>query len=76
MNYTANIKIKKDKNIVKAFMPEMKHSKNSRAWYKIITLKKHIKFQIYAHDVVALRATMNTILRLLSVYEEGKHGNI
>ncbi len=69
------IKIKRDDNISKAFEAELNHSKNRRAEYTIKKLKNHLKFVIKAEDVVAMRATVNTILRLLDVYEKGKNGN-
>ncbi len=69
------ITIRRDDNISKAFEAELKHSKNRRAEYKIEKLKNHLKFVIRADDVVAMRATVNTILRLLDVYEKGKNGN-
>ena len=67
------IQIKKDKNIIKAFKDEKKHSRRSD--YEIKELKNHINFVVKAKDYVAMRATVNTILRLLDVYQKGKNGD-
>ncbi|MBS3112575.1 hypothetical protein J4418_00625 [Candidatus Woesearchaeota archaeon] len=69
MNYHAEITIKKDiENLYKSFLPEI--ASTPRA---IINLKKtdnKLKFIIEAQDSVALRAILNSITKLLDVYEK------
>jgi len=71
MNCTASIEIQGDKNTIKAFEPEQNHLKNDRSSYKIKQKINKIIFNIRAKDLVALRATINTILRLAQVYQNG-----
>jgi len=73
MNYTATIKTKIDEKIIKAFSSEQKTTKRSH--YEIKRLKDSIIFSIKAKDATALRATLNSITRLLSVYEQVKNGS-
>jgi tRNA threonylcarbamoyladenosine modification (KEOPS) complex Pcc1 subunit len=70
MNFEATISTDFDENIIKVFAPENKHSKNSRSKYSVIKKDDLIIFNIKAKDAVALRATLNTITRLLSIFEK------
>ncbi|MBW2992208.1 hypothetical protein KY345_03250 [Candidatus Woesearchaeota archaeon] len=54
--------------IFRVFQPEI--SKKDRAGFEIIKEKNHIKFLVEAKDSVALRATLNSITKLLTVYEK------
>ena len=55
-------------NLLKVFHPEI--SKKDRSGFDIIKEKDQIKFLIDAKDSVALRATLNMITKLLTVYEK------
>jgi len=69
MKLTATIKAYGEpKEIFACFKPELKDKK--RAYYKIIQKKDYILFEIEAENSVALRATLNGITRLLTVYEK------
>lgn len=72
MDYKSSIIIKTDhaKDIKTIFNPENKDSPNQRASYDIITKKDIIEFKITAKDSVSLRATLNSITKLLTVYEK------
>lgn len=62
-----------DKNpekILKVFQPEI--SKKDRSGFRIIKEKKCLKFLVEAKDSVALRATLNSITKLLTVFEKAK----
>lgn len=69
MNYTATIKVTGDpEKITKCFEPEV--NEKNRANFIIKKEKDHVLFEINAEDSVALRATMNSITKLLTTYEK------
>ncbi len=71
MKYSASIIVKGNPgNIYKCFFPEAKHLKSNRSDYKIEKNKEGVLFKISADDSVALRATLNSITKLLTVYEK------
>jgi len=73
MNLTAEIIVKEDiDKIEKIFIPEEKTFKNQRAGYEIIKSKDKLVFKIKAKDGSALRAVLNSITKLISVYETSK----
>lgn len=70
MKILANITVY-DKNpdkILKVFQPEI--SKGKRSGFEIVKEKDNIEFLIESKDSVALRATLNSITKLLTVYEK------
>ena len=72
MKILANI-IVHDKNpedLYKIFQPEI--SEKDRSGFGIIKEKDCLKFEVKAEDSVALRATLNSITKLLTVYEKVK----
>ena len=78
MKYKAEIKVSGDAEaIYKSFEPEIKEQDRSR--FTIEKQEHGVLFVIEAADSVALRATLNTITKLLSVYEslggENEKGN-
>ena len=72
MNYnsTINIKLKKPKELLKIFQPELKNSINDRSNYKIQEKKDSLNFIIFAKDSVSLRSVLNSITKLLTIYEK------
>ena len=72
MRILANLTVydKNPEKIFKAFQPEI--SKRDRSGFSIVKEKDHLKFLVEAKDSVALRATLNSITKLLTVYEKVK----
>jgi len=69
MNYKAEIKAYGDADrLYKCFQPEI--HKGERSNFKLKKEKDCLVFEIGAKDAVALRATMNSIAKLLNVYEK------
>ncbi len=56
------------KKIIACFGPELRDEKRSN--FKIIQKENHVLFEVEADDSVALRATLNGITKLLTVYEK------
>jgi tRNA threonylcarbamoyladenosine modification (KEOPS) complex Pcc1 subunit len=73
MKFSAEIIVKEDAhNIQKLFEPEEKSFDNQRAGYELKKTKDSIVFLISAEDSTALKAVLNSITKLLSVYEKTK----
>ena len=71
MIYSAKIRVYKNPAIIyKCFISESKTLKTDRSNYNIKKYKDYVEFDIKAKDSVALRATLNSITKLLSVYEK------
>ncbi len=70
MKYSAKINVEEGADLMKCFHPEK--FEKERSSYKIKRIKNAIVFEIKARDIAALRATMNSITQLLSVYERMK----
>ena len=71
MIYSAKIRVYKNPVIIyKCFVSESKNLKTHRSSYTIKKRKDYIEFNIKANDSVALRATLNSITKLLTVYEK------
>jgi tRNA threonylcarbamoyladenosine modification (KEOPS) complex Pcc1 subunit len=69
MNYKAEIKVYGDpEKISKCFEPET--NEKNRANFSLKKEKDHVLFEINAKDSVALRATLNSITKLLTTYEK------
>ena len=56
--------------LLKVFGPEV--SKKDRSGFDIKESKGKVTFLVSARDSVALRATLNSITKLLTVYEKAK----
>ncbi len=73
MKLCAKIIVDKDiAKIEKLFLPELKDAKKSRSSYTLVKDEGELVFDIVADDSVALRATLNSITKLLTVYENMK----
>ena len=73
MNLISEIIVREDiHNIEKLFIAEEKSFKNQRASYQIKKSKDKLVFKINAKDSSALRAVLNSITKLISVYEKTK----
>ena len=71
MIYSAKIKAYKNPAIIyKCFISESKSLKTDRSNYIIKKYKNYVEFEIEAKDSVALRATLNSITKVLTVYEK------
>jgi tRNA threonylcarbamoyladenosine modification (KEOPS) complex Pcc1 subunit len=69
----AEIRIYEDTETVKKlFQSELKESKTDRASYAIEKKKDCLIFKIKAKDIVALRAMLNSITKILEVHEKLK----
>ena len=69
MNYEADIKVYGDVDrIIKVFHSETE--KKDRSQFKILKKENYALFKITAKDSVALRATLNSISKLLTAYEK------
>jgi len=69
MKYKSEIKVYGDiDKIIKSFEPET--GKKDRSKFSIKKEKDYVLFEIEATDSVALRATLNRITKLLTVYEK------
>jgi len=73
MKLSAEITIQEDAhNIQKLFEAEEKVFDNKRASYEIKKNKDALVFKISAEDSTALKAVLNSITKLLAVYEKAK----
>ncbi|MDP2750232.1 MAG: KEOPS complex subunit Pcc1 [Nanoarchaeota archaeon] len=72
--YRATINVPYSETLFKAFIPEDK--KVERFEYKIKKTKKELIFDITAKDSVALRASLNSIAKLISVHEKIEHADL
>jgi len=73
MKLSAEIIVKEDiHNIQKLFEAEEKTFANQRAGYELVKTKQGLVFKINAEDSTALKAVLNSITKLLTVYEKTK----
>ncbi|NQV09069.1 hypothetical protein HQ529_04415 [Candidatus Woesearchaeota archaeon] len=73
MRYTAKLIVHEDpKKILKILKPELKQPKSQRAEFKLKKTKDYVEFNITATDSVAMRSVLNSITKLLTVYEKIK----
>lgn len=73
MKLSAEIVVKEDShNIEKLFAAEEKEFTNQRASYEMKREKDRLTFRINAEDSTALRAVLNSITKMLSIYEKAK----
>lgn len=72
MKISADITVydRRPENILAVFRPEI--SKKDRSGFDVVKGKGCLKFLVEAGDSVALRATLNSITKLLTVYEKAK----
>jgi tRNA threonylcarbamoyladenosine modification (KEOPS) complex Pcc1 subunit len=69
----AEIKVCQDiDTIAKLFQPELKETKTDRAHYTLEKKKGCLIFRIQAKDIVALKAVLNSITKILEVHEKLK----
>jgi len=67
MSYKVNLDIR-DKKLADCFMPEQQQG--NRSSLKVTTTKDGLKLKIEAKDAVALRAELNSVMKLLVVNEK------
>jgi tRNA threonylcarbamoyladenosine modification (KEOPS) complex Pcc1 subunit len=73
MKLSAEIIVKEDiHNIQKLFEAEEKVFANQRAGYELVRTKQGLVFKVNAEDSTALKAVLNSIVKLLTVYEKTK----
>ena len=69
MKLNAEIKVYGEpKKIIACFEPELRDEKRSN--FKIIQKEDYVLFEVEAEDSIALRATLNGITKLITVYEK------
>lgn len=69
MKYQATITVKGGTELLRAFEAEYPAHKADRSSYSIKKNKGSLVFSITAMDAVALRATLNSITKLLDVFD-------
>jgi len=73
MKLSAEIIVKEDiNNVHKLFEAEEKAFVNKRACYELKKNKGSLIFKISAEDSTALKAVLNSITKILTVYEKTK----
>lgn len=60
------------KNIINLFAPEEKNFPNNRASYSVEETSKGVKFKINYSDINALKAVINSITGILTIYSKTK----
>lgn len=71
MKCEAKIKVFDNPNtLYRVFATELRPGKSNRSSVKIKKGKKYLEFDFKAEDPTALRAAINSITRLLTVYEK------
>ena len=69
----AKLLVEYDREILdKIFSMEEKKFVNNRASYKTQLTEKGLEFDVKATDSVAMRSVLNTITKILTVYEKAK----
>jgi tRNA threonylcarbamoyladenosine modification (KEOPS) complex Pcc1 subunit len=69
--YTAKIKVPYSEELYQSFIAEEK--KTERFEYELLKEKKELVFDVKANDSVALRAALNSITKLISVFEKAEN---
>ncbi len=59
-------------NLYEIFLPELESGFNDRAKFNIIKKGDKLNIKIFAKDVVALKAVINSVLKVLTIYESTK----
>jgi tRNA threonylcarbamoyladenosine modification (KEOPS) complex Pcc1 subunit len=73
MKYSSQIIVKEDPDkIEKLFASEEKAFANERANYSLKKEGKELKITLQAKDAVALRAVLNSVVKMLITYEQTK----
>lgn len=73
MKYRAVIEVFGDKDLVyECFKPEIKEVKKQRSSYEVKKRRGSVEFVLKAADIVALKATLNAISKMLEVLEKTK----
>jgi len=70
MNYKVSLTAYNKGNLYDCFEPET--YKHKRSEFKLKKHEKDLKFDIKAEDSTALRATVNSIIKLFNVFEKVK----
>jgi len=70
MNYSAEIRVRENKDLLNCFVPEK--FEKERTSYKVKKIKNNVVFEIKSKDIAAFRATVNSITQMLTVYEKMK----
>ncbi|MFH1212140.1 MAG: KEOPS complex subunit Pcc1 [Candidatus Woesearchaeota archaeon] len=70
MNLEAKITVKHDGEKIRKLFAAEKEFENNRAGYSVAKKGKGAVFTIKANDSVALRAMLNSITKMLTVFEK------
>jgi len=57
------------KDLAKCFSPELRSMKHDRSTFRLEEHEDHVTFHVEAKDATAFRATLNSISKLITVYE-------
>jgi tRNA threonylcarbamoyladenosine modification (KEOPS) complex Pcc1 subunit len=69
-NYTTTITVKSDSTLYTALLPEIESSKWERSSYVIKRKGEELIITIIAEDIGALRASFNSITKLIAVHDK------
>ncbi|MDK2849571.1 MAG: hypothetical protein PWP03_47 [Candidatus Woesearchaeota archaeon] len=59
-------------NLYKIFKPEVDSGFNNRAGFEVLKEKNTLAINFHAQDITALKAVMNSFLKVLTIYEGTK----
>ena len=73
MKFKARIEIEEKEYLYKSLVPELKNSKNKRSDINIKKTSNGVNVKIKAIDIIALKARIYSIIKLIEVYEKAKN---
>ncbi len=73
MKFKAMIEVKEKGPLYKSLVPELKDSKNKRSTIDIKKTSEGVNIIVKAKDIIALKARVNSIIKLVEVYEKVKN---
>ena len=74
MRFKANIKVEDKGSLYKCLVPELQDSENKRSKIDIKKTTEGVDVRVKAMDIIALKARVNSIIKLVEVYEKVKNG--
>ena len=73
MRFKAKIEIEEKGPLYKSLVPELIDSKNERSKVDIKKTSEGVNIRVKAMDIIALKARVNSIIKLVEVYEKVKN---
>tara|TARA_Y100000310_G_C20273399_1_gene619117 strand:+ start:342 stop:566 length:225 start_codon:yes stop_codon:yes gene_type:complete len=74
MRFKAKIEIEDKGPLYKCLVPELQDAENKRSKVDIKKTSEGVDVRVKAMDVVALKARVNSVIKLVEVYEKVKNG--